>query len=230
MNYAARMKPIPEPEPEPEFAPARPRLAADSPKSLRTRARILAAAQRLFVEIGYHAATNARIAEAADLTRGAMLYHFPDREALIDAIVPYIQGQRARLLQATVDAAPHGADRTDHAIDAYWRLLSEPPFVAFAELEYAARTDAALRERLASAQAAFDRAEIGDHLFDLVQGAEGPRFQAGRDLARFMLEGLASARLTYDADGRTDRLLAVVKRAARMLNRKGSAQDLWPEA
>ena len=35
---------------------------------------------RLFVEIGYQAATNARIAEAVGLTRGAMLYHFPDRD------------------------------------------------------------------------------------------------------------------------------------------------------
>ncbi|MEO6379912.1 MAG: TetR/AcrR family transcriptional regulator, partial [Caulobacteraceae bacterium] len=38
------------------------------------------------------------------------------------------------------------------------------------------------------------------------------------------------ARLTYDGQARTERLLAVVKRAARMLNRKGSVQDLWPES
>ena len=44
-----------------------------------------------------------------------------------------------------------------------------------------------------------------------------------------MLEGLARARLTYDAEARTERLLAVVKRAARMLNRKGAGIDLWPE-
>jgi AcrR family transcriptional regulator len=47
-------------------------LAKDTPKSLRTRARILDAAMTLFAQIGYHAANNARIAEAADLTRGAM--------------------------------------------------------------------------------------------------------------------------------------------------------------
>lgn len=231
MNQAAQRKPRYEPEPEVEEAAPAPKIraAADSPKSLRTRARILDAAMRLFVDIGYHAATNARIAEAANLTRGAMLYHFPDRDSLVEAVVPFIQSARTRLLQAAVDEAPHGADRTDHAIDSYWALLSEPPFVAFAELESAARTDPALRQRLAQAQAAFDRAEIGEHLFDLVQGAEGPRFQASRDLARFMLEGLARSRLTYDADARTERLLAVVKRAARMLNRKGSAQDLWPE-
>ena len=184
---------------------------------------------RLLAEVGYAETTNARIAAETDLTRGALLYHFPTREALLDAVINHLQTARTQLLQAAVDAAPHGADRTDHAIDAYWRLLHERPFLAFAELEAAARAEPQLKVRLRTAQEAFDRAEIGDHLFDLVQGGEGPRFQASRDLARFMLEGLARARLTYDADGRTQRLLAIVKRAARMLNRKGSVQDLWPE-
>ncbi len=210
-----------------EATPAR--EAPDSPKSRRTRARILDAAMRLYAESGYQASGHAQVAEAAHLTRGAMLYHFPDRASLIHAVVPHVQAARERLLQAAVDDAPRGADRTDYAIDSYWRLLGETPFVAFAELERAARTDALVREHLVPAQDAFDRAEVGDHLFDLVQGGQSPRLQAGRDLARFMLEGLSRARLAYDAEGRTERLLAVVKRAARILNRKGSVQDLWPD-
>lgn len=205
------------------------RVIPNTPKSRRTRARILDVAMRLFAELGYAGATNPKIAEAAGLTRGAMLYHFPDRESLVEAAVKHIQVQRERLLQAEVDVAPHGPDRTDHAIDAYWRLLHEPAFVAFAELERAGRTDPIVQARVAEAQEAFDRAEVGDHLFDLVQGGSGPRLQAGRDLARFMLEGLSRARLAYDGEARTQNLLAVVKRAARMLNRKGSEQDLWPE-
>ncbi len=205
------------------------REAPDSPKSRRTRARILNAAMRLFAEQGYQASGLPQIAEAANLTRGAMLYHFPDRGSLIEAAVPHIQAAREALLQAAVDQAPRGADRTDYAIDTYWRLLHETPFVAFAELERAARTDPVVREHLEPAQDAFDRAEVGRHLFDLVQGGANPRLQAGRDLARFMLEGLSRARLAYDAEARTERLLQVIKRAARMLNRKGSVQDLWPD-
>jgi AcrR family transcriptional regulator len=206
------------------------REVPDSPKSRRTRARILDAAMRLYAESGYQASGHAQVAEASNLTRGAMLYHFPDREMLMEAVVPHIQAARERLLQAAVDEAPHGADRADYAIDTYWRLLHETPFVAFAELERAARTDTVVRKHLVPAQDAFDRAEVGNRLFELVQGGQSPRLQAGRDLARFMLEGLSRARLAYDAEGRTDRLLTVVKRAARMLNRKGSVQDLWPES
>ena len=207
---------------------ARP-AAPDSPKSRRTRARILDATLTLFAEAGYHPATNARIAEASGLTRGAMLYHFPDRESLVKAAVLHIQSERERLLQAAADRAPHGADRTDYAIETYWHLLETPPFLAFAELEAAARTDGVVRDRVAAAQAAFDRADGGHHLFDFVQGGSSPRLQASRDLARFMLEGLSRARLAYDAEARRERLLQVAKRAARMLNRKGSVQDLWGE-
>jgi hypothetical protein len=107
--------------------------------------------------------------------------------------------------------------------------LHEAPFVAFAELEAAARTDPMLRDRLAAAQGAFDRAQVGDRFLALAQAGEEPRFQASRDLGRFLLEGLARGALTYDQQIRRDRLLAVVKRAVRMLNRKGDVQDLWPE-
>ncbi|WP_333588196.1 TetR/AcrR family transcriptional regulator [Phenylobacterium sp.] len=202
--------------------------AKETPKSRRTRARILDAAMRLFAEIGYHAATNAMIAQAANLTRGAMLYHFASREELVEAAVAHIEVERARLFEqaGSTPAAP-GVDAAEHAIDAYWALLHETPFIAFAELEAAARTDPMLRARLANAQSAFDRNQVGERFVALTQAGSDPRFQTSRDLGRFLLEGLARGSMTYDEAARRDRLLAVVKRAVRALNRKGEAQDLW---
>ncbi|WP_411287639.1 TetR family transcriptional regulator [Phenylobacterium sp.] len=205
--------------------------AKATPKSLRTRARILDAAMRLFAEVGYHAATNAMIADQAKLTRGAMLYHFASREELVEAAVTHIEVERARLFERAADpAAAAGMDAAEHAIDAYWKLLHTRPFAAFAELEAAARTDPMLRERLAAAQSAFDHAQLGGDRFGaLVQAGADPRFQASRDLGRFLLEGLAKGAMTYDEPARRARLLAVVKRAVRMLNRKGDIQELWTE-
>jgi AcrR family transcriptional regulator len=210
---------------------ARTQPAKATPKSLRTRARILDAAMTLFAEVGYHAATNAVIAEAARLTRGAMLYHFATREELVEAAVAHIELQRAKLLERAGSTLPGaGVDSAEHAIDTYWALLHETPFIAFAELEAAARTDAMLRERLAPAQSAFDHAQVGGERFGaLVQAGADPRFQASRDLGRFLLEGLARGAMTYDEPGRTERLLAIVKRAVRVLNRKGDNQDLWAD-
>jgi AcrR family transcriptional regulator len=201
----------------------------DTPKSRRTRARILAAATRLFADVGYQTATNAMIAEAAQITRGAMLYHFASREELVDAVVEHIQTERLALFDAAAADPPPGVDATAHAIAAYWRLLAEPAFVAFAELEAVARTDAAVRMRIADAQAAFDRVQVGAPFSAIAQAGQGPRLQASRDLARFLLEGLARANLTYERDGRVRNLIAVVDRAVRMLNRKGDVQELWPD-
>ena len=90
---------------------------------------------RLFAEAGYHGAANAVIADAAGLTRGAMLYHFPTREALVEGAIEHIQAARLALFDAAAEAPPPGSDATAHAIDAYWRLLAEVPFVAYAELQ-----------------------------------------------------------------------------------------------
>ena len=205
--------------------------AKATPKSQRTRARILDAALRLFCEVGYHAATNAVIADAAMLTRGAMLYHFATREELVEAAVAHIELSRARLFEqaASTPAAP-GVDAAEQAIDAYWALLQELPFRAFAELEAAARTDPMLAERLAGAQSAFDHAQVGGDRFGaMVSAGDDPRFQTSRDLGRFLLEGLAKGSMTYDEAARRERLLTVVKRAVRMLNRKGDLHDLWTD-
>jgi len=208
---------------------ARTYAAKATPKSLRTRARILDAAMRLFADVGYYAATNAMIADAAKLTRGAMLYHFASREELVEAAITHIELERASLFeQAALASAGPGVDASEHAIDAYWGLLHEPAFVAFAELESAARTDPMLRERLAGAQSAFDRAQVGG-FGALAQAGADPRFQTSRDLGRFLLEGLAKGAMTYDEAARRERLLVVVKRAVRMLNRKGDIQELWSE-
>jgi AcrR family transcriptional regulator len=200
--------------------------AKTTPKSLRTRRRILDAAMRLFAERGYHASSNADVAEAADLTRGAMLYHFPTREDLVEAAIDHIQQRRTEAFEAA--AREQGGDATDQAIDAYWELLQLAPFKAFAELEAVARTDPDLARRIAPAQAAFDHAQIGS-LSGLLLAGSGARFQTGRDLARFMLEGLARATLTYEQDDRTERLLAVIKRITRVMNRKGQVQELWED-
>jgi AcrR family transcriptional regulator len=184
----------------------------------------------LFAEVGYQAATNARIADAAKMTRGAMLYHFPTREDLVEAAVGHIEAARAKLFEAAgAEPQAPGVDAAEHAIDAYWALLHEVPFVAFADLEAAARTDAMLREHLAPAQAAFDRAQVGARFGALAQAGDDPRFEASRDLGRFLLEGLAKGAMTYDEAQRRERLLAVVKRAVQMLNRKGDVHELWTE-
>src|SRR5579872_610372 len=102
-------------------APTPVSAAKTTPKSLRTRKRILDAAMKLFAERGYHASSNADVAEAAGLTRGAMLYHFPTREDLVEAAIDHIQMRRTEAFEAAAREQADG-DVTDQAIDAYWEL------------------------------------------------------------------------------------------------------------
>ncbi|MCX8498177.1 MAG: TetR/AcrR family transcriptional regulator, partial [Caulobacteraceae bacterium] len=164
-----------------------------------------------------------------DLTRGAMLYHFVSREDLVEAAISHIQTLRNALFEAAAQDIAPGEDVSEHAIESYWQLLHTVPYIAFAELEAVARTDATVRACLATAQEAFDRAQIGGQSTAMVSAGAGPRFQTTRDLARFMLEGLARGGVTYDQEARAERLLTVIKRATHMLNRKGSVHDLWPD-
>jgi AcrR family transcriptional regulator len=63
-------------------APARPRRREPALK----RSRILAAAQRLFVERGFGATTTADIAQAAEVSEGIVFHHFGSKEELLVAV------------------------------------------------------------------------------------------------------------------------------------------------
>lgn len=184
---------------------------------------------RLFAELGYDKAGNAAIAEACGITRGAMLYHFPSREDLVAAAALYIQSEREKAFEAEAQKLKPGQDALDGAIDAYWRLLSAPPFAAFLALERAARVHEDVARAIRPAQEAFDRAAMGRAIPSFLSAGQDARFQASRDLARFALDGLHRANLTYDQSDRIEALLKVVKRAVHMLNRKGDVSDLWEE-
>lgn len=198
-----------------------------SKRAERTRRRLLNSVMDLLAETGLASVTPAAIAAHAGLTRTAYLYHFPDRPALLSALAPHLREAMASLFDAA-GRPPPGVDASDHAIDTYWALLFEPPFLAFSELRLAARADPEVAGAIQELLADFDSGRLGGRFGAVAQAGEDPRFQTSRDLGRFVLEGLARGGLSYDSDDRRRRLIAVVKRAVRGLNRKGAAQDLWP--
>ena len=67
----------------------------------RTRQELLAAATRVLAEKGVDRTKITDIAAAADVGVGTFYLHFPDKEALFDAVVE----ETVRRLKATVDAA-----------------------------------------------------------------------------------------------------------------------------
>jgi AcrR family transcriptional regulator len=60
---------------------------AQQERAIRTRKAILEAAAAVFEERGYEAATIAEILERAEVTKGALYFHFPSKEALAHGIL-----------------------------------------------------------------------------------------------------------------------------------------------
>ena len=127
-------------------------------KSENTRNAILDAAIACFYEFGYNNTTTDKIAKEAGVSRGAMLHHFPSKIDIVRAAVDHLHAKRLKAFRNSIAAIPGGADRVKLGVQAYWKHVNHPMFVAFFELSVAARTDPELEAILGPAQAAFDEA------------------------------------------------------------------------
>ncbi len=114
-----------------------------------TRTALLDAARTLFVEKGYADTATPEIVTAADVTRGALYHHFPDKKALFWAVIE----REANDVAADIDARSAEASSAREALlqgaSAYFDAMAVP-----------GRTRLLLRE--APAQHAIDSGEGED--------------------------------------------------------------------
>ncbi len=90
------------------------------------RQALITAGRAVFLDCGFEAATNDRIAARAGLTRGALHHHFTDKRGLFDAVITAEAASLSRDLYAVVMArADHGPDEAEIGarllIDAFTR-------------------------------------------------------------------------------------------------------------
>ena len=88
-------------------------------RSETTRAAILAAAMRCLTENGYSAATLARIALEAGVTRGALQHHFEDRRALMMSVVEAGYEHLTNELLGALPTQGSLRERVDRVVDDY---------------------------------------------------------------------------------------------------------------
>ena len=178
-------------------------------KSAATRRQIIDAAIDCFVRLGYARTTTTRIAEAAGLSRGAMLHHFPTKLAVVKAAVDELHAKRLKAFRKAADAAPPaGPGRVHAAVQAYWQHTRHPIFVAFFELSVAARTDPELGAILRPAQAAFDEAWVRTAQEAFPEWQSRPEvFDLALHLSRYLIEGMAVSFLTHEEAERGEHVL-----------------------
>lgn len=174
-------------------------------KSQNTRARILEAAIECLATIGYQATSTTTVARYAGLTRAAMLYHFPNRMSLIEAVVYYVTRRRVQMQHDEQADMPRDNNFRANSIDVNWAQLRTREFYAFSELAMASRTDPDLEAIFAPAMESYDKARKEMSLFLAQEEVKrDPGFELRRDVARFAMEGLALQEgITYDKEKRT---------------------------
>lgn len=73
-----------------------------------TYIQIIQAGVRLFARQGYHRTTIADLAKAIGLTSGAIIHHFPTKEAILDAVVEWLK-RGIHDYSEIADGARHGS-------------------------------------------------------------------------------------------------------------------------
>lgn len=155
-----------------------------------TRNQILDATIRCIVKYGYGALTTTMIADAAQVSRGAMLHHFPTKDVIVHETVRYLFEKRLNAFEKMVTAIPRDGNRVHNAIEVFWKQVNHPYFIAFFELTVAARTDKALLDTLAPCLRGLDERGV-DLAQSLFPELDRDRLALGMALSQGVIEHLA---------------------------------------
>lgn len=194
-------------------------------KSQRTRTTILDAAVDCFYELGYFNTTTEHIAQKAGVSRGAMLHHFATRFDLIEATVEHLNQMRLAMFTEEELSIQSRAESSlvEEGIDIYWAQLNTPAFVVFNELRVAARTDKELERVLVPALRAYGRAWYEAIVQVFPDLAISESFIRTNYMTMYLLEGMATARMTKGPRVPEEMMLDWLKRELRR-----SYQDVLP--
>lgn len=132
--------------------------AKDSPRAEAQRERILCAAQKCFIEHGFHAASMANIAETAQMSAGLMYRYFENKNAIVLAIIQrQLEEGRAQI------ARMHSSSElAAELFDVYSRWQERDPGVMNAALFLEMSAEATRDPQIAEALRTSDRLILAD--------------------------------------------------------------------
>lgn len=177
------------------------KLTWQAQKSSFTRDRIILAALDCIVEVGYARSTMARISAKAGVSQGSMQYHFHAKVDLIKAAVAHLHLVRLNDQRQDLANVPKGPDPFDHIVNAYWRHLTEPHYIAYQELVIAARTDPDLAAVMRPAYQTFENMWRQYRLDVELEWKEAKeQFVLLSNVGQYLLEGMAFGCLNGQLD------------------------------
>lgn len=115
-------------------------------RSATTRRQILEATIQCLDKWGYGAVTNIKVADAAGVSRGAMMHHFPTRQALIVATIEVAYSNQTEFRKAEMVKVPAGLDRYRRIMDLSYTTQRMPEGMALNEIRIGSRSDPEIRD------------------------------------------------------------------------------------
>ena len=175
-----------------------------------TRRALLDAAVESLIDVGFARTTTLEVQRRAEVSRGALLHHFPSKAELLVAAVAHLAEMRARELKQLAGQLPEeraSKARTDAVIGLLWQCFSGTFFQVAMELRTAARTDPELRPVLAHAERALrDRIVAQARTLFGKDVADHPGLERALDLTLQLMIGAAMTAVLH-ADPRLDDLI-----------------------
>ncbi len=110
-------------------------------RSAQTRNQILDATVACLHLHGYGAVTNHRLAEMADVSRGAVLHHFPTRQDLLVAVIAHAYARQKTYTEERLTDIEPGLGRLYALIDIAWERQRLPEGLTLIEIRMGARSD-----------------------------------------------------------------------------------------
>ena len=102
-------------------------MAKQAERREATREAVLTAATTLFGKNGFAATTIDDVAAAAGVAKGAVYHHFPNKEAVFDAVLQRTSAAMAARIQAEVSRSPDVLTMLTHGTKAYFQACAEAP-------------------------------------------------------------------------------------------------------
>lgn len=182
-------------------------------RSAATRQQILEATIRCLRTGGYNAVTNARVAELAGVSCGALMHHFPNRQSLLVATVEYGYTKLRAYRQKKLEQFAPGLERFRGLMDIAWETAQLPESLAMNEIRIGSRSDPELARAVTPimSQVADDYGRfLGKHVraAGLVPDQEMRGLFATMAMA---LRSLAIDRFTYPSAEMVENVLASLR-------------------
>jgi len=193
-----------------------------------TRRALLDAAVESLIEVGFARTTTLEVQRRADVSRGALLHHFPSKAELLVAAVDHLAEMRARelkslssqlppegtepaegaLRRSPAEHAPGSDARTGAVLNLLWQCFSGTFFKVSMELRTAARTDAELRPVLTVAERSLrDRIVAQSRTLFGRAVAEHPGLERALDLTLQLMIGAAMSAVLHGETSHLDDLI-----------------------